>query len=176
MAKLLILTTLLAGFTAFGAPSLQGSWILSESTMTYHVTHLLRKTEGTSHSAKGKGQCEKNGNCEFLIGVPVKTFESGNSNRDLHMLEVVKGAAYPMIVAHIKTHNNAATVDVEFAGVKQKLEIQDIQIVAQKEKSLHARFEIPLHLSEFKIERPSLVTVPIEDNVPVSIDAIWTKP
>ena len=175
MTKFLFLITLFTPSLTFGAFTLEGSWVLSESTMTYHVTHLLKKTEGSTHSAKGKGKCDKSGECEFLVAAPVKTFDSGNSNRDLHMLEVVKGASFPMIVAHMKIHNNSGEAEIEFAGVKQTLEIKDIQVTDQKDKSFHVKLQLPIVLSQFKIERPSLVTVAIDDKTPVSIDATWVR-
>src|ERR1700734_3813649 len=97
-------------------------WILQQSTLTYHVSHPLHQTEGVSHAAKGKGVCHA-GQCDFLIAVPVKSFDSGDSNRDLHMIEDVRGAQFPMVV--VRTHfPQAATasptiyadLEVQFAG------------------------------------------------------------
>jgi hypothetical protein len=31
----------------------------------------------------------------FLIAVPVKSFDSGHSNRDLHMIQAMRGAEFP---------------------------------------------------------------------------------
>ena len=69
-----------------------GQWILDQSTLTYHVSHSLHQVDGVSHAARGKGVCHA-GQCDFLIAVPVKSFDSGDSNRDLHMLQVTRGAA-----------------------------------------------------------------------------------
>src|ERR1700683_4710867 len=71
-------------------------WLLQESTLTYHVSHPLHQTEGMSHAARGKGVCH-DGQCDFLIAAPVKSFDSGDSNRDLHMLQVTRGGQFPMI-------------------------------------------------------------------------------
>jgi hypothetical protein len=70
-----------------------GQWVLANSTLTYHVSHPLHQSEGVSHAAKGKGICQ-NGQCNFLIGVPVKSFDSGDSNRDLHMLQVTARSSH----------------------------------------------------------------------------------
>jgi hypothetical protein len=40
--------------------------------------------------------------CDFLIAVPVKSFDSGNSNRDLHMLQVTRGGQFPMITVRTR--------------------------------------------------------------------------
>ena len=65
-----------------------------QSTLTYHVSHPLHQIDGVSHAARGKGVCHA-GQCDFLIAVPVKSFDSGDSNRDLHMLQVTRGAQFP---------------------------------------------------------------------------------
>src|ERR1700747_1437548 len=78
------------------ASAADSQWVLQQSTLTYHVSHPLHQTEGLSHEARGKGICHA-GQCDFLIAVPVKSFESGDSNRDLHMIQVTRGAALPMV-------------------------------------------------------------------------------
>src|ERR1035437_866972 len=95
--KLLIAVLLLAPPTLAGADS---QWVLGQSTLTYHVSHPLHQSEGISHAARGKGVCH-DGQCDFLIAVPVKSFDSADSNRDLHMLQVTRGAQFPMVTVRI---------------------------------------------------------------------------
>src|ERR1035441_2130809 len=84
-----------SGFLALASlAGADGQWALASSTLTYHVSHPLHESEGTSHVARGKGVCQ-GGQCNFLIAVPVKSFESGDTNRDLHMLQVTHGAQFP---------------------------------------------------------------------------------
>src|ERR1019366_5369748 len=97
-------------------------WVLAESTLTYHVSHPLHQSEGVSHAARGKGVCTA-GQCDFLIAVPVKSFDSRDSNRDLHMLQVTHGAQFPLVSVRIKLPEAAlasATVlcdlEIQFAG------------------------------------------------------------
>src|SRR6476661_2437365 len=71
-------------------------WILEQSTLSYHVSHPLHQIDGVSHAARGKGVCHA-GQCEFLIAAPVKSFDSGDSNRDLHMLQATRGAQFPLV-------------------------------------------------------------------------------
>src|ERR1035441_4072186 len=87
MTKKILIVLLLVALNAFAGADSQ--WILRQSTLTYHVSHPLHQTDGVSHAARGKGVCHA-GQCEFLIAVPVKSFDSGDSNRDLHMLQVTR--------------------------------------------------------------------------------------
>src|SRR6202051_555394 len=97
-------------------------WVLQQSTLTYHVSHPLHQTEGVSHAAKGKGVCHA-GQCEFLIPGPVKSFDSGDSNRDLHMLQVTRGAQFPLVTVRTSLPEQAAAspnilvdLEIQFAG------------------------------------------------------------
>jgi hypothetical protein len=94
MHKKILLTLLLLALPALAADS---QWALEQSTLTYHVSHPPHESEGVSHTARGKGVCHA-GQCDFLIAVPVKSFDSGDSNRDLHMLQVTRGAEFPMVM------------------------------------------------------------------------------
>ncbi len=85
------------------------NWVLGQSTLTYYVTHPIHHVQGSSHAARGKGLCHA-GECDFLIAVPVKSFDSGDSNRDLHMLQVTRGAQYPMVVVRTKFSEAATTI------------------------------------------------------------------
>ena len=58
------------------------------------MSHPMHEVDGTSHAARGKGICHA-GQCDFLIAAPVKSFDSGDTNRDLHMLEATRGASFP---------------------------------------------------------------------------------
>src|ERR1035438_7426875 len=97
-------------------------WVLESSTLTYHVSHPLHQTEGVSHEARGKGVC-KEGQCDFLIAAPVKSFDSGDSNRDLHMLQVTRGGQYPIVTVRTRLPESASSspsiavdLEIQFAG------------------------------------------------------------
>jgi hypothetical protein len=155
-------------------------WILEESTLTYHVSHPLKQTEGVSHAAKGKGVCH-DGQCDFLIAVPVKSFDSGDSNRDLHMLQVVRGGQFPLIT--VRTHlpetaSSLATIaaDLEFQFAGQTVQYKQIafQHVTKGSDTLITG-SIPLTLTDFKIDPPSLLALPVKNEIPVRVELKWRQ-
>src|SRR6202045_3468756 len=81
-------------------------WVLEQSTLTYHVSHPFKQTDGVSHAARGKGVCHA-GQCDFLIAVPVKAFDSGDSNRDLHTLQVARAGQFPMSTVRTRLPEDA---------------------------------------------------------------------
>jgi len=71
---------------------------------------LTRSTEidGVSHAARRKGVCH-DGQCDFLIATPVTSFDSGDSNRDLHMIQAARGAQFPMVTVRTRLSESALT-------------------------------------------------------------------
>lgn len=155
-------------------------WVLQQSTITYHVSHPLHQSEGVSHAAKGKGVCHES-QCDFLIAVPVKSFDSGDSNRDLHMLQAARGAEFPMVAVRARVPETAlgsstvhADLEVQFAG--QTVQYKQVALeVSAKGNQIHLTGTIPATLSDFKIEPPSLLTVPVKNDVPIRTDLTWQR-
>lgn len=154
------------------------SWVADQSTLTYHMSHPMHEVDGASHAARGKGLCHA-GQCDFLIAVPVKSFDSGDTNRDLHMIEATRGAEYPMIVvrAHFPQAETVQTwihadLEVQFAGQTAHYAQVPFQRAAQGVE-VHITGTIPLTCSDFKIDRPSFLTVPIKNEIPVRVDMLW---
>lgn len=153
-------------------------WVLQQSTLTYSVSHPLHHIEGVSHAARGKGICHA-GQCQFLIAVPVNTFNSGDSNRDLHMIQAVRGAQYPMVMvrtqlpeSEIKPGSIHADLQVQFAGQTANYKQVSLQLVTEG-KDIRLTGTIPATLTDFKIPPPSLLTIPIKNEIPVSVDFTW---
>jgi hypothetical protein len=177
MKKLAILLLFLPLPRLFAADQ---TWILKQSTLTYHASHPLHESEGVSHAARGKGVCHE-GQCDFLIAVPVKTFDSGDSNRDLHMLQVTRGAEYPMVTVRTRLPQSdessstiKADLDIDFAG--QTAHYKQVPFeVATPGKEKHITGTIPITLTDFKIEPPSLLTIPVKNEVPIRVDMTWDQ-
>ncbi len=171
----------LAAFLLFAPsmfPAADTQWVLERSTITYHVSHPLHQVEGVSHEARGKGVCHA-GECDFLVAAPVKSFASGDTNRDLHMLQVVRGAEFPMVTVRFRLRESEVSpgtvhVDlaVQFAG--QTVEYKQVPFQLSMQGG-EARISgtIPATVSDFKIEPPSLLAIPVKNEIPVRVETTW---
>ncbi len=155
-------------------------WALDRSTLTYHVSHPLHEVDGTSHAARGKGVCHA-GVCDFLVAAAVKSFDSGDSNRDLHMIEIVRGAEFPLVVVRtqvsdidLKTATIRADLDVQFAGQTAHYKQVPFQLTVEG-NSVHLTGTVPATLSDFKIKAPELLAIPIKNDIPVHVDMTWRR-
>ena len=162
------------------APSVlaDSQWVLEQSTLTYHVSHPLHQMDGVSHGARGKGVCHE-GQCDFLIAVPVKSFDSGDSNRDLHMIQVARGAQFPMVTVRVRLPVDAASLatihadlEVEFAGQTAHYKQVPFQHTTQGNEA-RLSGTIPATLSDFKIEPPSLLAIPTKNEIPIRVEMTW---
>lgn len=153
-------------------------WVLTQSTLTYHVSHPLHQIDGVSHEARGKGVCHE-GQCDFLIAVPVKSFDSGDSNRDLHMLQVARGAQFPIVVVRLRLPADAASLatihadlEIEFAGQTAHFQQVPFERTVQG-KDVRITGTIPAKMTDFKIDPPSLLAIPTKNEIPVKVEMTW---
>jgi hypothetical protein len=155
-------------------------WVLDKSTLTYHVSHPLHETEGVSHEARGKGVCHA-GQCDFLIAVPVKSFDSGDSNRDLHMRQVTRADQFPLVSVRTRLPEEAsgsttlhADLEIQFAGQTAVYKQVPIDLKTQGDE-VRISGTLPTSLADFKIDPPSLLTIPVKNEMPVRVEMTWRK-
>lgn len=166
----LILGLLLFPVMASAATS---DWTVESGTLRYTLKHMLHTVEGTSKEVKGLGRCDKD--CQFLVAAPVKSFNSENANRDSNMQQITHAAVNPMTELRATVKAPAAgTVktqgEVKFAG---KSHSYPLELTFSPEKNgFRVRTKIPLKLSDFEVERPSLFGVAVENDVPVDVDLV----
>jgi len=160
------------------APVPDQIWQLDQSTLTYHMSHPMHEVDGTSHAARGQGKCNA-GRCNFLVAATVKSFDSGDSNRDLHMIQTTRGAQFPIVQVKFtlaQSSLNSPTLDcdleVQFAGntthYSHVIFQQTIQGAAHRIAGV-----VPSTLTDFKIDPPTFLTIPIKNAIPVRVDMVW---
>ncbi|HEX8711601.1 MAG TPA: hypothetical protein VF730_06985 [Terracidiphilus sp.] len=174
--RMLAAFLVLAAFPAFAQKASQ--WQLLQSTLTYHASSPVHQVQGVSHAARGKGVCQA-GQCNFLVAAPVKSFDTDDTNRDLHMLEATRGAENPMVVvraqfpeAQLQQSTIYADLEVQFAGQTAHYSHVAFQRQSQGDE-LRITGTVPATCSDFKFERPSFLGMTISNNIPVQVDATW---
>jgi hypothetical protein len=176
-----ILQALLALLLVFAVPGDSGhGWVLVKSTLTYHVSHKFHDTNGVSHAARGRGTCQA-GQCDFLIAVPVKSFDSGDSNRDLHMLQVTRGGQFPMATVRTRLPEEAqgsttirADLEIDFAGQTATFaSVPFEQVTTNDERRIDGT--IPTTLAAFHIDPPLLFGIAVKDEIPVRVEMTWRR-
>lgn len=171
--KLLILLLILST-QAFSFQG-KGKYLVSSAEITYKISYLLKKIEGTSKNVKGIADCS-NKECNILIASPIKTFKSEDANRDLNMLNYTKASKHPIVQVRLKTPSQLSKkfetdLIIKFAGAEKTYKA-DISNIIEKNKVVTNAI-LPIKLSDFKVDRPSLLGISIDDVVPIHINLVW---
>jgi len=96
------------------------------------------------------------------------------------MIQVTRGAEFPMVTVRTRLPEADSTA----SSIKADLEIQFAgQSASYKQVALEVKTEgtdkrisgiIPATLSDFKIEPPSLLTMPVKNEIPIRVEMTWS--
>lgn len=145
-----------------------------ESTLGYHLTHPMHKIHGVSRDVRCSVDLTPDTvTSKIRVSVDVKTFDSGNSNRDSHALEVIQGMKYPrveFVSDSVGRDGSAYRVfgQLTFHGVTRPVNFQVTPHFTTGKVEITGGFSVKL--SDYKVERPSLLLVPVEDKLDIDID------
>lgn len=152
----------------------------SLSTVTYSAKHPLHKWDGVSHDV----------NCALIyndeskqpesvaVSIKVASFDSDNNNRDSHAMEVLEGLKYPNVTFtsnDIKADENGQLVargTLTFHGVARSITLPVMRRESGGKLTLTGEF--PVSMTDYKVERPSLMGLKTDDELILKINAVFT--
>ncbi len=150
--------------------------IKDESSIMYRINHTLHHIEATSKDGWFRVEVDpaKKEIKSVSAQVDVMTFDSGNSNRDSHAMEVVESIKYPDVtfVSTSVTQNGdslTAAGKLTFHGVTKDIVMTGTAKWSQGKLEVQGSFE--LSITAFKIERPALLMIPVDDALKFSLVA-----
>ena len=89
------------------------------------------------------------------------------------MLPAARGAQFPLVQVHTRLPESASSLpldlEIEFAGQKAVYKQIPFPLTAQGNRVQITR-AIPATLSDFKIDPPKLLTVPVNSELPIKVD------
>lgn len=169
---LIVLTALMA---LPGRLWAQASQLSGTGSVEYRLVHKFHTTTGVSKAMVVKGTVDATG-LKLMARAQVATFDSNNSNRDAHMMEVVEGEKFPWVSVRavlpgFKLPTSGTTkitvqASVELHGVSVNHPI-DITLDTNDGAAIVASFSFPESLTAHKIERPSLMFVAVDDLITI---------
>jgi polyisoprenoid-binding protein YceI len=150
------------------------------SAVRFHVNHKLHQVDGVSKGAEGKAIVDADGTVRTMVRIPVQSFDSGDANRDSHMLETLQAGTFPNVVFKgVGKVSGAAPggkpVDVtlrgelDFHGVKRAVSVP-VTVEFGRDGSARVRGQLVVSLEAHQIERPSLLMVKLDDDCTITFD------
>ncbi len=170
---------LLLVVTAAGsAQSVSVGALKDSSWVSYLLVHPLHEIHATSREVKFTAVLDTAARrlSGLTAAVDVLSFDSGNSNRDSHAGEVVDAISYPMVAftsTRVIAHGDSIAVagTLNFHGVTKPVTAEGTAVWSGRELSVQGGFNISL--TEFQIDRPSLLMVPVQDTLRFTVHAVF---
>lgn len=183
MIKTILSVVLLCSFVSAQYAVMPARKISAEkgkSNVTYHMEHPLHDFESVSNDISCNISFDDRTNTIQQVGVsiPVKSFDSQNNNRDSHALEVLEAIKYPKVTflsSTIEQNGDILTIAgiLTFHGVSQPITFRARQ--EDDNKSIRVTGEFSVQLSEYNVERPSLMFIPVKDKMKISFHIVFPK-
>jgi hypothetical protein len=154
---------------------------LKEADLRYTVVHKLHTVHARCRTAEGKAVVASGGPSKVQVRAKVACFDSGDSNRDAHMREVTHEPVHPQVTVKGSVEalpfplagpvERTLSAKVELAGESQSVAIP-ITLAPDGER-LRGSFKFAVSLDGFKVERPSLLFIKLEDSLAVEGDLVF---
>jgi polyisoprenoid-binding protein YceI len=149
-----------------------------ESFIQYSLSHPLHSVTARSREPKSRIEIDaaRKSISAVQASVDVTTFDSGNSNRDSHAMEVVGAIKYPKV-----TFVSTAVVPVgdsvrvtgllRFHGVEKEISMTYMARWSANHLEINATFN--LSMTAFNLERPSLLLLKVDDELKFTVHAVY---
>ena len=154
------------------------TFMKEQSSIEYRLVHPLHKIEATSKDVDCRLDADVATKSikKVIVVVDVTTFNSGNSNRDSHAMEVIDAISYPearFVSTSIAQEGDSVTVhgDLSFHGVTHEVILKGVTQWSANDLLVQGSLETSLAL--FNIERPSLLMIPVGDELSFSFVAAF---
>ncbi len=138
------------------------------SNISYLLKHPAHNVYATSKNLEVKIEYDKVNNkiINAIARVKVNTFDSQNSNRDSHAMELIEALKYPYSQfksTKIEYQKDSLFIfgNLTFHGITRSVQIKGKQWIENQKLKIKGEFEISLE--SFNVERPKLLFVPTSD-------------
>ena len=169
MGKWLVAILLLLAPAAARAENWAG-----QGPVEYVLIHKFHKVVGKCPSAEGRAVDDAKG-LKVMARAKVACFDSGNANRDTNAMETVDAAHHPLVVvrgvadgAKLPAPGSQAKLpieaQVELKGVEKPQTIE-LTLDRRDERTVDVSFDFPVSLTAHGVKRPSLLFVPVDDQI-----------
>ena len=146
----------------------------ASSSLTFHLVHKMHKVDGGSHKLDGQARIMPDGRAQVVVRAPSESFDTGNVNRDAHMKEAIEAAKYPTVelkalgegvkppATFPATEKKTFKAQLTFHGIQNVFDVP-VELTWESANKVHATTTFAISLDGYKVERPSLMFVKVDD-------------
>jgi polyisoprenoid-binding protein YceI len=154
--------------------------VRGESTLTYVLVHPMHVIHGTNNNFFCEVDLPEDPPQDLSLiriraSADIAGFNTGNSNRDSHAMEVVDAIKYP------KVEFSGAAMAKEGAGYRvtgklrfhgKEKDISFIMTPKDEGNKVTVTGAMTVLLSDYEVSRPSLLLVPVKNEMQIEIKAV----
>jgi hypothetical protein len=182
-----MLLTLAIVWVLADAPALHDAVVAEPAShIAYVLHHKVHEVIGTANQELKVAVAFNKAQARLAVSTPVKRFDSANSRRDQTMLATVEAEKFPLVQLsgtiedavpkHFPTTVKRTLVgELSFHGVSRKMSVP-VELVWNSATELEAKAKFGVSLEAHKIERPSLMTVKVDDALGLDVDLFLHLP
>ncbi len=154
--------------------------IKGESSLAYHLHHPLHEIEGASRDFVCTVDLNSDTtHSKIHVKASVVSFTTGNSNRDSHALEILGAFRYPFVEFtsdSVRHEDKGYRVfgNLTFHGVTRPLDFVVTPEYLKGKVRIKGNFVVLL--SDYKLERPSLLFVSTANDLHIDLDVMAVGP
>jgi len=156
----------------------QADLIKDESWVSYRLVHPLHTIDATSKDVVYQIELDptKQEIKSVSAQVDVTTFDSGNSNRDSHAMEVIDALTYPDVTfssTSVAESGDSLSIagKLTFHGVTKDIHAAAVSKWLPNRLEVRGNFDVSL--TAFNIDRPSLLMIPVQDTLRFSFTGVF---
>jgi polyisoprenoid-binding protein YceI len=148
--------------------------IKGESALSYGLVHPMHHITGVSRDFLCKVDLSPDTlSSQIKVIAAISSFDSKNSSRDSHAMEMVQAMKYPNVEfasTAVKPEGDGYLVsgNLTFHGITRPVAFHVTPKSGGGKVEIIGEFAVKL--SDFKVERPSLLFVPTEDKLTIRFD------
>jgi hypothetical protein len=157
----------------------KGIEAIKSINIKFYVVHPWKKVVGTCNEPKIES-LKLTGSKDFptplspfTVKCTLLNMKTGDANRDSHMLEVLGFPDFKEIIFFVASTQTDKDLNYKFTGdlnIKGKTNPINFLAKLNKDNSYSIKGSFEILLSEFSVERPALLFVPISDTVKIEIE------
>lgn len=148
----------------------------TKSSISYSGNHFLHKWSAENNNLSGLIKIDNEKIVNIGIVAKVADFKSGNSSLDSNSYRVLEALKFPNIIfKSISIENSKETLNIkgviQFHGIDKNIDVNAELIKNENTTQINGKFT--LSLSDFSVDRPSLLLRKVDDQIIIVFKLIF---
>ena len=149
----------------------------TKSSISYSGNHFLHKWSAENNNLSGLIKIDNENILNIGVVAKVADFKSGNSSLDSNSYRVLEALKFPNIIfksVSVTSINGLSNIKglIEFHGIEKNIDV-NVKL-ATIENTTQINGEFTISLSDFSVDRPSLLLRKIDNQITIVFELVFS--